>query len=366
MKKNILLPLACIMLAAVLLGSFTYANKDKNKAPKPKNIVLITGTGMSLNQWEAARIANGGSLAIDNFTHIGLCSVESADQTVADAGAAATTVACGVKTLNGYAGLNAKGEMVKSLFYLAQDRKMKTAILTNGSVTGPVPAAFYANSKNLDDNYRTAYELSRANINLAIGGGYAFFANRPDGQDLITDLQKIGYSYYKDLKNPKKMGGEHDLVLVANNLLPNVESKDRKDFWEDALAIANYHLPLNVNGGYFMVMEGAQTDNAARLHDLNLMTKELLDFDKAIGLVLEQARLQGDILVVFAPLNDAGGLTIVDGKPAENKAIVKWTNDANNRTTMPVFAYGPGAENFSGYFSSTDIFKRISNLFPNE
>jgi len=70
----------------------------------------------------------------------------------------------------------------------------------------------------------------------------------------------------------------------------------------------------------------------------------------------------GETLVVITADHETGGLTLVDGDLNEGKIVCKFSTGGHSGVMVPVYAFGPGAENFTGIFENTDIFWKIKTL----
>ena len=90
------------------------------------------------------------------------------------------------------------------------------------------------------------------------------------------------------------------------------------------------------------------------------------DLDSAVEWALEYAMEKKDTLVVVTADHETGGLLIEPANPLDySGSEVKLSfNTAVGRGThtgvpVPVYAYGPGAENFTGTLDNTDVYKAI-------
>ena len=85
---------------------------------KAKNIILLIGDGMGINQITAYRIAKGGpnyTSAFDKFPHTGLIKTHAINTLITDSAASATAFSSGIKTVNGYLGVNKDKQVVKNI-----------------------------------------------------------------------------------------------------------------------------------------------------------------------------------------------------------------------------------------------------------
>jgi alkaline phosphatase len=88
----------------------------------------------------------------------------------------------------------------------------------------------------------------------------------------------------------------------------------------------------------------------------------MLDFDRAIGKALEYASNDGETLIIVTADHETGGMAITGGDMKSGKVRAAYTSGDHTAVMVPVFAYGPGAENFTGIMENTDIPKKIMKL----
>ena len=100
MKKLLFLAIAAIAVSAF--------------ADRPKYVFLFIGDGMSVPQRmtaeEFSRKSGAGPLAMNAMPFSAMTRTCSSDSLVTDSAAAATAMACGVKTKNHYAGVDPEGK----------------------------------------------------------------------------------------------------------------------------------------------------------------------------------------------------------------------------------------------------------------
>jgi alkaline phosphatase len=89
---------------------------------------------------------------------------------------------------------------------------------------------------------------------------------------------------------------------------------------------------------------------------------EMLDFDQAIGKALEFAANDGETLIIVTADHETGGMAIVGGDMKTGMVKAAFPTGEHTAVMVPVFAYGPGAENFTGIMENTDIPKKIMKL----
>jgi alkaline phosphatase len=80
----------------------------------------------------------------------------------------------------------------------------------------------------------------------------------------------------------------------------------------------------------------------------------------AVREAIDFAKRDGQTLVIVTADHETGGLQL---KPDDNGGVQpKWTSGGHTGVNVPIYAFGPGAQNFSGTIDNTDIPKQIAEL----
>ena len=107
--------------------------------------------------------------------------------------------------------------------------------------------------------------------------------------------------------------------------------------------------------GFFLMIEGSQIDDWAHRNKIGYSVEELFDFDKTLGIVLEWAARDGETLVVVTADHATGGLTLLQGSLEEHLVKVHFSTKGHNGIYVPVFAFGPRAEEFVGMHENAEV-----------
>ena len=342
-----------VLLALLAILAFPALAERK---PVAHNAILLIGDGMGLAQVTAGLVAAGGSLSLERFSVVGLSKTFSSGQLVTDSAAAATAMACGVKTRNGAIGVDASGRRVTTLVELARRKGMKTGLVVTSSITHATPAAFFAHQSSRNDEEAIAADLVISGLDLFIGGGRRFFAERSDGCDLVAGLKAAGYEVVDDPAGLVAAKGPRLAGLVAEGHLPAI-TDGRGSYLPDAVGVSLSRLPGP--RGFFLMVEGSQVDFGSHDHDAPRATSELIDLDQAIARALAFARRDGRTLVVVTADHETGGFGLTGGSMETSAVDASFGTEGHTATMVPVFAFGPGAETFAGVYENTGIFDRI-------
>lgn len=117
--------------------------------------------------------------------------------------------------------------------------------------------------------------------------------------------------------------------------------------------------PKSKSKGFFLMIEGSLIDGGGHKNDMTYLIEEMLDFDQAIGRVLEFAAADGETLVIITADHETGGVSVVDGDKNTGTVKGRFTTVGHSGVMVPIFAYGPGAEYFTGINENTFFFEEL-------
>jgi alkaline phosphatase len=92
------------------------------------------------------------------------------------------------------------------------------------------------------------------------------------------------------------------------------------------------------------------------------MITELIDLDNTLGTLLEFAKADESTLIVVTGDHATGGLSLSADNEDYNTIKPTFSSPGHNADWIPVFAYGPGAEIFSGVYENNELFHKIMAL----
>ncbi len=351
---------------ASLAGCSPRAGNEMAELPGPgknaKNIILMIGSGMGATQVTAGIYANEeGQLNLERFPITGLQKCHSTEGLITDSAAGATAIACGVKTYNGAIGVDEDTVLVHSILKELKTASYATGLVVTSKIQDAIPAAFFAHVQQRQLYEAISLDLLNTKVDLIIGGGEKYFDQRRlDDRNLLAELEN--QSYY--VSNTTKEGF-NDLPLTGYRGLAYFTAKEEpatvlqgRDYLVSASEFGVKFLKARNAPGFFMLIENAQIDWGGHANSSAYITSEVLDFDKAIGAMLDFAIEDGETLVIVTADHETGGFAINPGSSGED-ILSGFTTDGVTGAMVPVFAYGPGAELFSGVYENTGIYFRM-------
>ncbi|HKI88110.1 MAG TPA: alkaline phosphatase [Draconibacterium sp.] len=333
------------------------------KSKKPKNIIFLIGDGMGTAQIFAGLTANHGHLFLENCKQVGFSKTQSADNYITDSAAGGTALSCGIKTYNGAIGVDVNKNPVKTILEDAEAINLATGLVSTSSITHATPASFIAHQPSRNMYEEIAADFLKTDIDVFIGGGYKHFTQRKDGRNLVNELKQKGYTVEQDINKIKNVKSGKLVGLTAEE--HNGRVAERGNMLPVAAETAINILSQNKKG-FFLMVEGSQIDWGGHAGSTVYVVEDMLDFDKTIGIALEFAAKDGKTLVVITADHETGGMALTGGNM--DSGIVKADFPLGDHTAVmvPVFAYGPGAEQFTGIMENTDIHKKMKQLLLND
>ena len=292
----------CRLLPGLLLAIFLYSCKTAPQeiqspvlmAAKPKNIILMIGDGMGLSQVSAALYTNNNKLNLEEFPVIGFHKSHSYTSLITDSAAGATAFACGVKTYNNAIGMDKDTLPCRSILEDAEEFGLATGLVATSTIVHATPASFIAHQDIRMMYEAIATDFLNTEIDLFIGGGKRFFDRREsDTRNLYQELLVKGYQV-----SDYSRGELHQIKIDTNrnfgyftadsDPLPIMAGRH---YLSKASEISVEFLEKHSQGkGFFLMIEGSQIDWAGHANEGKWMIQEVLDFDKAVGKVLEFAK----------------------------------------------------------------------------
>ncbi len=329
------------------------------KGKKIKNVIFMIGDGTGVSQWSVGWVANGGALNVDQMPVLGFSRTYATDKLVTDSCAGGSALATGVKTKYGYIGLDPDGNPVESsLQYAKRVLGKKTGVTVTCRINDATPADFCIHGPSRKDEEGLAAQYVDANVDFISGGGTHFWNQRSDGRNLIEEMKAKGYTYVDKLEDIAGAQGDKFLGLYDEyDLKPAL---DRGPILMESTMKAIQM--LDNKKGFFLMVEGSQIDDWCHRNKVGYMCEELFDFDKVIGAVLEWAEKDGHTLVLVTADHNTGGLTLLKGSLEERTVKVHFSTSGHDGIVVPVFAYGPHAEDFEGVMENSEVGEKVRKL----
>ena len=359
-KHNTLALAMSIGLSCAALPATSFA------AGEAKNVIFFLGDGMGPVTTTATRVkyvGESGSLAMDKLPYVARIKTYSKDGQTTDSAPSMAAYMTGVKTRNETLGLDGttvavspgtdpttsvpssvnkcpatgNGSASTTLLELAIAKGKATGSVTTARLTHATPAATYAHVCHRNAEYEIARQAvpGGAGYNAALGTGVTVLMGgisqywrpynattaprgRPDGRDLVAELQASGYTYVNDLASfnaapvtaGTKLIGLYDFAAAEGHMSYELDRDPTKEPSLAQMATKAVDILSKNTTGFFLMVEGGRIDHA--LHGTNA-ARALADtkaFDDAIQAVIDKVKTFDpnltDTLIVVTADHDHG------------------------------------------------------------
>ncbi len=368
-QKNFMKNCIVYGFMAAFLFSCSDQVREKTTPPATKNIILFIGDGMGLSQVSASHFFKQGPVNFDRFTRIGLIKTSSSSHKITDSAAGATAFSTGKKTYNGAIGVDSDTIAYPTILEILSQTGFSTGVVATSSITHATPASFYSHVKSRMMHEEIAAQLVGSEVDYFAGAGSMFFSNRKDGINYLDSLTNKGFhidtvELSSEVHFPQKYG-----YLLAPDAMPKMV-EGRGDFLPRATRQAIEYLSQDPDG-FFLMVEGSQIDWGGHENNSEYLISELIDFDQAIGVGLDFAEKDQNTLVIVTADHETGGFTLsaqiiqsadtsMMGMDSDYDSISPtFSTGGHSATLIPVFAWGPGSDEFSGIYQNTAIFDKM-------
>lgn len=324
-----------------------------------RNVIIMIGDGMGLEQVSCAWVLNKGKLNLDNFPAIGLSRTWCTNMLITDSGAGGTAIAAGKKTAYSHVGTAPDSTDLASVLVKAQKLGKKTGTVVTCHFADATPCDFCCHNEYRYNQEDLIADYVECGVDYLAGGGLDWFTTkRTDGRDITEEMSAAGYNVALD--EAALMSAELPVIgILSPDNLP--VAKERGDLFRRMVARGIDKLSAGPEG-FVMMIEGSCIDDWLHGNDIGKAMEELLDFDRTIGDVLEWAAADGHTLVVVTADHATGSLTLQDGNLEEGCIGVHFASEGHNGIAVPFYAWGPGSAAFNGIRENEDWGKLIASF----
>ncbi|WP_048137877.1 MULTISPECIES: alkaline phosphatase [unclassified Methanosarcina] len=311
-------------------NSITLADPDA----KIKNIIVLVPDGCSQSVQTLARWYSGKPLQLDEMM-VGAVSTYSADSVITDSSAAATALATGHKTTNGFISVGPADDSVLSILEAPSEEvqyrplatvlegsKLEgkaTGLVVTSRVTHATPAAFASHVDDRNNENEIMEQMVYGDIDVVFGGGSRYLlpvaegGKRMDGENLTEVLLDRGYQFIDskdemlDLTSGRTWGlfAKSHMESDINRPLLAPEEPSLAEMTEKAVELLSQD-----KDGFFLMVEGSQVDWGDHTNDPIYAVTSFLAFDEAVKVAVDFAEKDGHTLVLAFPDHNTGGMII--------------------------------------------------------
>lgn len=335
MNKGMIKMMAAGVLAAALglADATAHPARSGNGA---KYVIFLVGDGMASVQAQAAAAylthLNGGSedvaadlihadnvLNMRTFPVLGMATTFSDTRFITDSAAAATALACGIKTEAGVLGRNtAKNASYKSVAVLAHEKGKSVGIISSVSLPHATPAAFYAHVNSRRNYAEIGRQAAESGFEFFGGGKFRYLTSvKTEGAVQVQQaFDAAGYVTVTSIADAKAQNANRKLICsvpfsYGKDAMPYaIDSPPGSFSLAEVAQVALDRLAPDPQG-FFLFVEGGKIDWAGHANDAAANINETLAFDQAVRVALDFYRAHPtETLVVVTGDHETGGMTL--------------------------------------------------------
>lgn len=359
-----------IILLLFLLPLLTFAQRGKARdsqtqpvQPQVRNIIFVVGDGMGVSQVYTSLVAQKADNSVFlRFPYTGFSRTYSHNRYTTDSGAGGSALMTGNKIENYHIALGPDGTPYPSFLTTAKRFFGKAAgFVVTSSVLDATPASTYAHVTNRKLFDSISLQMAQCDFDVMIGGDLNHFKPeyRKDGLAPLDTLRARGYAMAYNTMDLMALSNSRICGLLYPDNPPKAMDRGRMLTLGTLKAIEILNRSRN---GFTLMVEGSQIDWACHNNDSTYLLAELADFEDMLSAVLDFAKQDGHTLVVVTADHETGGLSLLGGSIAGGQSQLSWATGGHSGLMVPVFAFGPGAENFTGIMQNSDFYSKFINL----
>ena len=339
-------------------GSYQPTFASDGAQERPLNIILMIGDGTGLAQIAAGYYANGGELTVMNLRHIGFVTTPSSSDFITDSAASGTAYATGHKTKNHAVGVDAENRPLQNIPEALAGAGILSGVVTTDLMDGATPASFFAHQRKRSMSQAIWADLPGSPLTFFAAGNQDRFARQRRGtRDSILAV----FTLVDHLDDPAAEKAER-LGYLPSARESGFIKDGRTDFLPVSTRFATTFLKERADQGFFLMVEGARIDKACHRNQFDSAVLEMLDFDRAIAEALRFADADGHTLVIISADHETGGLSLRSGDPSRGDMKGIFVTHGHTAIPVPLFAYGPHAQDFMGVQGNDEVGRKILHL----
>ncbi len=329
-----------------------------------KNVIMMIGDGMGPTHIKVAKsYFDRESLFMETYaTTNGKIVTRSNNKIVTDSAAAATALACGVKTNNGNIG-SLDNKYLENISEYAKSKGMGVGIIATETLKGATPAGFSVHNNDRNNAKQITDSQIASNIDLYIGSGSEYYA------DFQSNFSAAGINYSSDYNSLQETVDKLEKGTTYTRIwgaVDELEQPGNYNYLADVVELAiRYLTKFYGEEGFFLMVEESHIDKCSHSNDLDGMVKHLLALDIAVKRTVEWAQNDENTYVFLTADHETGNL-YYDGTQELNNKL--YHSGSHTSTNVNFYCYYKNASSvlYRGIcIDNTDVAKINKKLIEN-
>ena len=327
---------------------------------KPQNVIFIIGDGMGVGAINAASYYGHGKkdqLVMSSLPVRTFCVTNSFGGNVTDSAAAGTALSGGYKTKNGMLGVNPDGKPFWSIAAEARKKGLSVALVTTDHLLGSTPSAFYTHVSSRAMKAEIAASATECGFDFLIAASDRRYFLPPrslNGIDYIKRFEEAGYQLFNSKSD----------FLKAERLTKAVGTFNLLSATDELAKVSMKTVGVLAKNpsGFFIMIESGIPDQGGHANRPDKTVFGTLCADHVVKMAIEFALKDKRTLVIVTADHETGGVS-AENDPADPKRVrISYQSGTHTNQKVPLFAFGPGAEQFAKELDNTEIPKILAKL----
>lgn len=333
---------------------------------RPKNVILILGDGLGFLQISAARMALegvNGKLFMERFPVTGWMWTHSLEELYTDSAAGAAALATGYKTLPLMLSQTPEGEPQRTFLEAGMGKGMRAAMITTATIFDASPAAFVVHHDHRRDYPEVTAQMAASGVELLLSEGVDEEDERwrEVWPQILENYRSAGYRIARTWDEVKTLAGTPGEKLIGFLPVDSIaRERSTPPLLSELSALALERL-AGAEQGFFLLVEEEDTDTHSHQGNMDRVVAAVAAMDEVARQAVDFARGNGETLVLVTADHETGALTLLDGLDGETLDY-RWIDGNHSASPVPLLAFGPGAERFSGVLDNTDVPRILDEL----
>lgn len=238
-----------------------------------------------------------------------------ADSLVTDSAAAASTWGSGHKVNIGTLNVLPDGSQAMPILVRAMQAGLMGGLVTTTRITHATPAGFVVNCPERNLEGMIAQQMIERGVHVLMGGGDRFFS-----AELLKAHPEV--RVVRTAKELSEAPAEGRLLgLFAKEHVPMVLDRGPEVPGLATMTASALKRLEKAERGFVLQVEGGRVDHAAHNNDAAGLVTEQMEFDDAIGVVMEWMKGRDDTLLVITTDHGNANPGLTDYGPASRKGF---------------------------------------------
>lgn len=333
-----------------------------------RNVILLLGDGMGFSHVAIARSEisrMNERLLIERFPFTGWQTTHSLESVYTDSASSASSLATGHKVAYRSVSMAPDGRPLLTVAEAARDAGLAIGVVTDSYLWDATAAAFLTHVESRRLWGEIAQQMASSGAAVLAGERHKGTIDQesdevPKLSDLLGAFRERGFQVAQTAAELSTLAPTSPRPVLALFEPGEIADPERNPGLSELASFALQKLSQNTDG-FFLIVESEEPDTGGHKRDLGRIVRGIRSLNEVAAMAVERALTDRSTLVLVTADHETGGLAILHGD-ADHRLGVRWSTSVHSAEPVPIYAFGVGAERFSGVKDNTEIARTLSEL----